>query len=579
MRKTIVAIVWCVLTLSAAAAPPRFLNQNWSDADRQWFYTTPQGSKLIPYRWALALERNDGSSWIESLGRFGFLPNPVSSTNPNGLPVGVVRDDDHLGLTCAACHTNQVEFKEVAYRVDGGPGDVELWAFLMDLGDVVKATAQSPTDPRFLRFAKRVLEMTDGPEERANLYQQLKAYEGYYTKFIAASQPMTAWGRARIDAFGMIFNRVTSIDLNLPQNSCRPNAPVSIPFVWDSSWQSHVQWNAGTPNEFAIERLARNVGEVLGVFAEIEIDPPKISYPSTAKRLNLIDLEDRIADLRSPKWQPEFGAIDETKAQRGKEVYRQQCIYCHAIVTPGKRQDVAAMDVGSDQQMAFAADRRVGNPGVLINVPKFIFFGPKFGEMGTATNPASLACEPVTGKTAPSGTMTFNAVIGAILSPTELRATDEPPVAGGEADADSEDKERDRLRQLLSGAIDDVEQKELESSLTQVAERKQQTEQEQTELGYKARPLDGIWATAPYLHNGSVPTLWDLLLPPPQRPATFHVGNRELDPVNVGFVTTAGPATTPYDTKTQGNTNVGHEYGTGLSEKDRWALIEYLKTL
>src|SRR5262249_31378209 len=56
-------------------------------------------------------------------------------------------------------------------------------------------------------------------------------------------------------------------------------------------------------------------------------------------------------------------------------------------------------------------------------------------------------------------------------------------------------------------------------------------------MAYKARPLDGIWATAPYLHNGSVPNLNALLTPPAQRPSEFYVGTRVYDPVNVGYRT------------------------------------------
>ena len=104
---------------------------------------------------------------------------------------------------------------------------------------------------------------------------------------------------------------------------------------------------------------------------------------------------------------------------------------------------------------------------------------------------------------------------------------------------------------------------------------------------YKGRPLQGIWATAPYLHNGSVPNLWELLLPPAQRSATFNVGSREFDPKNVGYVTapsadnsfifTARDAT---GAPVQGNSNGGHDYGNAkLSDDDRWALIEYMKTL
>ena len=98
-------------------------------------------------------------------------------------------------------------------------------------------------------------------------------------------------------------------------------------------------------------------------------------------------------------------------------------------------------------------------------------------------------------------------------------------------------------------------------------------------LAYKARPLNGIWATAPYLHNGSVPTLYDLLLPPDERPKRFHVGSRVFDPEKVGFGTQAGPKSNLLHTGQPGNANGGHEYGTGFDEDARRDLVEYLKTL
>ena len=103
-------------------------------------------------------------------------------------------------------------------------------------------------------------------------------------------------------------------------------------------------------------------------------------------------------------------------------------------------------------------------------------------------------------------------------------------------------------------------------------------------LKYKARPLNGIWATAPYLHNGSVPDLWSLLLPPGDRPEAFWVGSRRFDPKKVGFVMNRGKSQfLTKDRRTgkiiEGNSNYGHPWGTTLSEEDRWALIEYMKTL
>lgn len=101
--------------------------------------------------------------------------------------------------------------------------------------------------------------------------------------------------------------------------------------------------------------------------------------------------------------------------------------------------------------------------------------------------------------------------------------------------------------------------------------------------GYLTGLLDGIWLRAPYLHNGSVPTLRDLLKPAAQRPTTFFRGNDTYDKTSVGFVSTvATEGSTRYtqiDTRRAGNGNGGHEYGTTLSAGEIDDLLEYLKTL
>lgn len=104
--------------------------------------------------------------------------------------------------------------------------------------------------------------------------------------------------------------------------------------------------------------------------------------------------------------------------------------------------------------------------------------------------------------------------------------------------------------------------------------------------GYANMPLDGIWARAPYLHNGSVPTLWHLLQPTHQRPSQFYRGNNLVHPTQVGFEYQAshnplGHRLFLYDTSVPGNGNWGHEgtaYGTELSRDEKWALLEFLKT-
>jgi hypothetical protein len=101
-------------------------------------------------------------------------------------------------------------------------------------------------------------------------------------------------------------------------------------------------------------------------------------------------------------------------------------------------------------------------------------------------------------------------------------------------------------------------------------------------IGYANHPLDGIWLRGPYLHNGSVPTLRDLLDPPERRPNAFYRGYDVFDQRKVGFVSdvkeAGGQVFTPYDTLVAGNSNSGHVYGTALSDEEKWAIVEYLKT-
>ena len=115
---------------------------------------------------------------------------------------------------------------------------------------------------------------------------------------------------------------------------------------------------------------------------------------------------------------------------------------------------------------------------------------------------------------------------------------------------------------------------------------------------YRPRPLEGVWATAPFLHNGSVPTLYQLLLPPDERDTVFYLGRKEYDPVHLGLVTQPFPGSFRYDTRITGNSNRGHAFDDGLcgngvigfqigdtgycrrfTEHERLALLEYLKVL
>ena len=607
--KTARLVVCACLALYNISSLPRangqvqFLQQNWNDAMRQLFYTTSQGSRLIPYEWFLALEVSDGeSSFLKTrVPQFGYLPNDNTLNNPDRLPVGFVADVDglgrtYLGMNCAACHTNRIQYDGKTYQVDGAPTQADMWGLLTGIRDSLNATAAD--ELKFSRFATKVLGTTSGSNDVARLRNSLNDFRAYWNQFITDSTPdptgRLTWGRARLDAFGMIFNRVSSIDLQLPVNSHPPNAPVSYPFLWGASAEDFVQWNASAPNRNDFERLGRNVGEVLGVFGVADLQkasPLRPYYRTSAKRLNQVRMENWLKLLWSPKWPDDFPPIDITKRDAGKQLYDRHCLSCHQVIPHGHQANpvtvgqIPVNDVGTDNRMALNAIERQASTGRLV---------------GSRLPPGF---EPLP-DTMPTGALLVNVVQGAVISPFhdvnfslqgQLILQPRPLLLASDS--------LELTQQEIQEFLDETKIKSETDLLAQVkqyrdfidvyTQRLKSFNEQARQLGaehvamqknpfvYKARPLDGIWATAPYLHNGSVPNLYEMLLPAAKRSKVFHVGSLEFDPAKVGFQTGPGPATTELDTSLDGNSNSGHDqYGNdAFTEDERMQLLEYLKSL
>jgi hypothetical protein len=555
-------MAWGGSLYSQTRPPVRYLAQGWTQDDRSRFYTTTQGSQLVPYSWYLALEQPGASTSRfneRSLARYGFLENQDAARNPDRLPLGFVKDGDAdwLGLTCAACHTNEIDFSGNTFRIDGAPALADTWAFLNDLGAALEQTAASSDGERFRRFAMNLRGSALTPAQRTDLYTRLKTFSDGYARFIDSSRTEVPWGHARIDAFGMIFNRATGINLDRWENTKPPNAPVSMPFLWDTHWHDYVQWNASAPNAIALQRLGRNVGEVLGVFAHVTPDSRGLlRVESSARPRQLLDIEHRLSRLRSPEWP--FGGIDRAAAQRGAAVYKQYCVSCHADVPADQRgrphriTKTPIKVVGTDPLMATNARDRMA------------VSGPMEGRRVTLTG-KPLDANPK------SVELTVAMAMGVILEPKNWRSRSVNSDLGLFSAMRSDDDSTPPSGSRLTGVAD------LHRRAQELAEQhKKGTE----ELVYKARPLNGIWATAPYLHNGSVPTLWQMVQPSARR-SQFFVGSREFDPKEVGFRYDGGG--TPFDATKPGNLNIGHDSylprGAEMSDADRWALVEYMKTL
>ena len=105
-----------------------YLEQNWSPEESLRFYFTEQGSQIIPYDWFLALEQVDQAKPFrdnQNILKYRYLPQNPDKMNPDGLPVGFVLGKglsrSWLGMTCAACHTNEIRLGNTGYRIDGAP--------------------------------------------------------------------------------------------------------------------------------------------------------------------------------------------------------------------------------------------------------------------------------------------------------------------------------------------------------------------------------------------------------------------------------------------------------------------------
>jgi len=557
-----------------------WLDQKVSKERLGWFYHADQGTRTfgIPYEWFVALEQPTSSPLIwravgslsdpAYLNRYGFIVDTIAPGTPP-LPIGFAHGGPMLsdslepwlnpqtkkqmtgiGLTCAACHTGSFTYNNTTVVIDGGPALTDLAKFKQGIGASLLLTKLLPG--RFDRFADRVLGADAGADARAALRAQLdQALDGYKTTAeLEASVGGTYEGFGRLDALNRIGNQVFSTDLKNPKNYAAHSAPVHYPRIWDAPWFTWVQYNGSI-----MQPMVRNAGEALGVSAELNLtDEKKGMFTSSVQVKTLFEMEQMLAGsqpsaenpstgLASPKWPKDIlPPIDQKLAAAGADLYAQHCQGCH-LPPPGTKEFFESQRWLPPN----AAGQRLLDVE-LIDV-KHIGTDPAQAE-GMANRKVAL----------PSGlginTDQFGPALGVLVEKAVNAWYD-----GQKEPLPPADKDR-----INGGRPNGI----------------------QAKLAYKVRPLNGIWATPPYLHNGSVPTIDALLSPVNERPAKFTLGNREYDPVKVGYHTDAFANGFDFDTSLPGNSNHGHEFtdeqhdgriGPKLKPEERKALLEYIKTL
>jgi hypothetical protein len=493
-------------------------------------------------------------------------------------------------MNCAACHTGELTYQSQRFRIEGAPALADFQGLMRSLTRAMTNTRSDPA--KWQRFTGKVLGADAADPASASLldtaFTRLLAWQ---TQIDQVNDTPLQYGYGRLDAFGNIYNKVLlRVQANTqPRNPS--DAPVSYPFLWNIAQHDKVQWNGSAPNlpfpSLDVGALGRNVGEVTGVFADVTVrrfGTAAQGYPTSADLRHLIAIEQQLATLKPPVWPKEFPAIDADRWQAGKTLFDAKCAGCHAPLrrddletritakmTPLKGRDA----IGTDPWMACNAYTYNGSTGLLA---------------GSIEKPFPLR---VYGATAPVSDMLGTIVIGSIWNRGPSLVDNLGPKLQQLKPFDL--KQVATINVLLEQAIaaNDVSGRD-DLPPDRAARLKLCMNQTSDALAYKGRPLTGVWATGPFLHNGSVPTLYDLLLPPAQRPTRFSVGTREFDPERVGLVYENSSAryqtdrakaentfvfmVTDGDRAIPGNSNLGHDYGNAaFSDADRWALVEYLK--
>jgi hypothetical protein len=563
----------------------------------------------------------------------GLQPTPVE--NFDGLPVGFARmvgatdpgtgapEPDMIGLTCAACHTGHINYKGVSVRFDGGPGMVDLKKLEIATGESILATL--PTLPgvpgRFNRFAARVLGPNASPADLDGLKKGLKKASDFVIAQLtvpqkankANNQKDTEEGFGRLDALNRIGNQVFYTDLaaaglsGYENNLHAQDAPVSFPPIWTVPWLWWAQYDG------SIEQpIIRNAGEALGVAALVNLSPnppPEALFRSSVALENLVHIEDMLrgpnpflqnpkgfAGLQAPKWPSQIfpndteWKIKPERVSKGRAIYAEICAECHLGPV-----DDPVFDKQFPDKSFWTSDHWKN-----LNTPNPVLDEVEKGVAGMGTDPAQaevLAKRPVN----VPGFFNLNPVsdldsLGKCGALPVSTSTEMP------------------FSIALMIVVDKVSEKWMQ-------DRKLSPDDQKALWGprsncpnpmpgaphYRARPLNGVWATAPYLHNGSVASLYWLLTPAANRPTQFCMGgSRDFDPEKVGFAAAAGEKSTCGTGETlfsttdsdgnpiHGNSNLGHslegsavapdEHKAGvigrlLTDPERYDLIEYLKTL
>lgn len=628
---------------------PNVINRGWDDTDQQLMYHQDQGTRIVPISWLLALEAPGGGLFSsagsflddERVESYGLIPDHNRLNNPFELPVGFsvngdleltetedgLEENAYFGYTCTACHTAEIEVDGDRYRVNGGAGlqSFNDWnkSLITTLGETVLRDVPlievSFIDDKFDRFIERVQGIQD------KLYGQHQSREelaAEVDRFSLSNKALpillrdklnsinpTPHGPGRVDALGRGSNtlwtdylsRFESDSFDPDDNLAPIDGMVGLPAIYDVPKFDWAEYNHSIRQSYG-----RNLAEAIAVLSPTDLE----TLDTTVNSRGLFVIEQTLRQLQAPEWPEAFGAIDKDLAAEGERLFNDinanpdvACARCHSPKVewnPGEEYLVRMLPlgvIGTDiKTVENFATREITVPDEVrdsLNLPSNRLLAGAalqslvdqvgrniFDEQGWGDY------DDAPGKCGNRGSWDDGGACEATLGRSNLFRVDVPrdlpesvnPMTF--APKDGIDRADPRCDDLSGTAQDECLQG-------------------MGWLGYRARPLNGMWATAPFLHNNSVPNMCLLLGDPKDRPSQFTVGSIEFDAECLGYrfdnkahMPDGDEDAAEYDARDSGNGNQGHEFssaytgtpadgviGRELTDQEIRAIIEYVKSM
>jgi hypothetical protein len=593
------------LAKSRPAPEALSLTQGLTKDQIETFYHLAEGSELIPLTWFRALERADSETpFAQALERYGLIPDPDS---PKHLPIGLTAAPsfdlalvgDMVGINCAACHVGTMRDAQgnLMAPLLGAPNLFDIEGFFTELARAVKATAISA--PKLVRFVRALREADESQVDALN-DDDIRSLIRDSSALMQKRDERPAHGEKppideRIERLVKEENRRPVDDLRVgftarkrsPLVDDTSNSTSVIRLAPDDKLSRYLQSPEAEPRGFKAILPNKRV-RVMGDYLSVLVRQIRVLRARAAFIVRLGNQEPKVPP-------PGFGRVDafgsarnlmfDSLPPRAKSApvsypYLWGIGFLRWLHWDGNTNSMMERDLGQAIGLgAIVEPRHLDSTLLPANIARLEAIAQNiqppvwpFGPIDNAKAAAGkklfadncLMCHPMAGES-PSPKLalefirtdplravsvaekingvTFYAALGERLSAIKQHAYEVAEITAAQA----ADLEKGHLPTIwrLTGQ-------------------------------YEGRPLVAIWATAPYLHNGSVPTISDLLLPPSSRPVTFKLG-RTYDPVRLGYVAGDSDVQQTVDTTRPGNSNSGHDYGTGLAPIDREKLIEYLK--